>query len=463
MISAPAADEPAMAFPEETAEAASSRDPYLGRKTRQWWLVFVLTFAATLGAIDRQIMQLLLVPIKQDLGLTDTEISLLYGLAFSLANVLFLLPAGYFADRIDRRKLLMAGVAVWSLMTAMCGFATNYVAMFLARSGVGFGESVIQPTGVSMLRSAIPHERRGRAFAVYAMAIMLGTALALLLGGWLIHLLEGGALSGVPVLGEVRPWQAVLMILGLLGTPLLVLIVITHEPARPRSAEQPASSYRDTLRYLHANRAVFYPLLIFNTAAGMLSLGFGAWVVPMLLRVWGLTIPQVGATLGLMMLVGPPLGLVVVGWLMDRFSKRYGAAGPLYVGMGAITLITTVTTLAPIAPSLAATWALLAGVMLLGGACFPITNTVIASIAPPENLGRITGIQYIIYGIFAGAISATLIAAVSDKLLGGDASIAKALSIMCLIYGSISLTAAFVASRALRRARPFDPAANSGT
>jgi MFS transporter, Spinster family, sphingosine-1-phosphate transporter len=425
-------------------------DPYKNKIAKQWWLVFVLTLAATLGAIDRQIMQLLLVPIKTDLGLTDTQISLLYGLAFSLANVMFLLPAGYFADRVNRRTLLLAGVAVWSVMTAACGFATNYFAMFLARSGVGFGESVIQPTGVSMLRSAVPHQRRGRAFAVYAMAIMLGTALALLIGGALLHAFEDGALEGVPVLGALKPWQSVLILLGLLGGPLLLLVSFTQEPGRPAPSSQVTPSYRQTLSYLHANRDIFYPLLTFNTAAGMLGLGFGAWVVPMLLRVWGLTIPQVGMTLGLMMLTLPPIGLIIVGWLLDRSAKRWQARGPLYVGLGAIVLIALVTSLAPIWPNLSGVWFLLGGVMLTSGACLPITNTVIASIAPPENLGRITGIQYIIYGIFAGAISATLIAVISDGFFPGETGIAKALSLMCVVYGSISFIAAAITIRNLR-------------
>ena len=431
-------------------EQVIGNDPYDRKLSKQWWLIFVLTLAATLGAIDRQIMQLLLVPIKLDLGLTDTQISLLYGLAFSFANVLFLLPAGYFADRINRRTLLLVGVSVWSLMTATCGFATSYLAMFLARSGVGFGESVIQPTGVSMLRSAIPHQRRGRAFAVYAMAIMLGTALALLIGGALLHMLQAGALSGVPVLGSAKPWQAVLLLLGMLGIPLLLLVSLTQEPGRVGQAGQGSASYRQTIAYLHANRRIFYPLLVFNTAAGMLGLGFGAWVVPMMVRVWKLTIPQIGMSLGLMMLFLPPIGLAVVGWLLDRSAKRWQARGPLYVGLGAIVLITIVTALAPAWPTLTGCWVLLGGVMLTSGACLPITNTVIASIAPPENLGRITGIQYIIYGIFAGATSATLIALVSDRIFSGDGAIAKALSLMCVIYGCISFTAVAITIRNLR-------------
>jgi hypothetical protein len=109
-----------------------------------------------------------------------------------------------------------------------------------------------------------------------------------------------------------------------------------------------------------------------------------------------------------------------------------------------------VTALAPVWPTLTGCWFLLGGVMLTSGACLPITNTVIASIAPPENLGRITGIQYIIYGIFAGAISATLIALVSDRLFSGNGAIAKAITLMCVVYGTISFTAAAITVRNLR-------------
>jgi MFS family permease len=441
---------PALSSASIPSSAHSTRDPYSVSLRRQSWLVVILTLVATLGAIDRQIMSLLLVPIKTDLHLTDTSISLLYGLAYSLANVLFLLPAGYFADRVNRRNLLLIGIAVWSCLTMACGFATSYIAMFFARSGVGFGESVIQPTGVSMLRAAITPVYRGRAFAVYATAIMLGTALAVLVGGWLIHLLQMGFFINVPVIGALRPWQTVLILLGLVGIPIFLLTLTIREPLHPADASPATASYRDALRFLHRNRRVFYPLLVFNTAAGMLSLAYGAWVAPVLLRVWHLTIPQVGVTLGLMMLFGPPVGLVVVGILMDRFSTRYGVRGPLFVGAGAITIITCLTVSGPLSPSLPVFWAVLSAIMLVSGTTFPIASTVMASIAPTPILGRLTGIQYILYGIFGGAIAATLVATVSDHLFVGERAIAHALSLMSALYGVTSLIAVLVCIRNLR-------------
>jgi MFS family permease len=437
-----------------------SPDAYRSSRARQAWLVFVLTVVATLGAMDRQIMSLLLVPIKTDLHLTDTSISLLYGLAYSLANVLFLLPAGYFADRINRRNLLLLGVAVWSCLTVTCGFATSYVSMFFARAGVGFGESVIQPTGVSMLRTAIPPAFRGRAFAVYATAIMFGTALAVLVGGWLIHLLQTGYFVHFPIIGALRPWQSVLVLLGLLGVPAFLLTLSVREPLRQPDASMAAASYRDALRYMHRHRGVFYPLLVFNTAAGMIGLSFGAWVAPLLLRVWHLTIPQVGFTLGLMMLIGPPIGLAIVGTLMDRSSVRYGVRGPLLVGAGAISVITALTAYGPLAPTLPVFWFVLAAIMLVSGSTFPITSTVLASIAPAPILGRLTGIQYILYGIFGGAIAATLVATVSDHVFRGERAIAHAMSLMAAVYGLTALAAVLVCLRNMRiwqRAADNDP------
>jgi MFS family permease len=222
------------------------------------------------------------------------------------------------------------------------------------------------------------------------------------------------------------------------------------EPGRPAQSIIAGGSYREALSYLYMNRRVYYPLFTFNTAAGMLSLGFGAWIVPVLIRVWHLTIPEIGLTLGLMMLAGPPIGLAVVGYLMDYASQRQGPRGPLFVGIGAIVIIAALTTSGPIMPNLSVFWMILVAIMVVSGACFPITNTVVAAITPAHILGRITGVQYILYGVFAGALSATFIALASDHLFSGPTAIAKALSLMCAIYGMVAFVAAIIAVKNLK-------------
>lgn len=147
---------------------ASHASWYSASAHHQWRLVIVLLVMSSLGAIDRQVITLLVNPIRETLRITDVQISLIVGAAFALSNTLFTLPAGFLADRISRRGLIACGALIWSLFTVACGTAGTFTRMFLYRIGVGFGESVIQPCALSMLRAALSPERRGRGFAVQA-------------------------------------------------------------------------------------------------------------------------------------------------------------------------------------------------------------------------------------------------------------------------------------------------------
>src|SRR5690348_15861315 len=145
---------------------ASHASWYSASARHQWRLVIVLLVMTSLGAIDRQVITLLVNPIRDALRITDVEISLIVGAAFALSNTLFTLPAGYLADRVSRRGLIAGGALIWSLFTMACGAAGTFTRMFAYRIGVGFGARLIQPCVLSMLRAALSPERRGRGFAV---------------------------------------------------------------------------------------------------------------------------------------------------------------------------------------------------------------------------------------------------------------------------------------------------------
>jgi MFS transporter, Spinster family, sphingosine-1-phosphate transporter len=423
---------------------------YQGRPGRQWWLVAVLTGIATLGGIDRQIMALLIEPIRADMGLTDTEVSLIYGAAFALANVLFLIPAGVLADRIDRRKLLVAGLALWSLGTMACGLVGSYLALFAARALVGGGESVLQPAALSMLRSGVDAKRLGRAYSTYAMAIMLGTALAMAGGGAIIGFLAHRGSLVVPAIGTVRPWQITLFLLGVLGIPAGLLLGTVREPAKP--APRPENSgFAAALRFLGDHGTVFVPLLLFNAVAGMLTLSYGAWVTPILLRSWHYSLAEVGARLGIMMLVVPPIGLFAMGWVVDRLSRRHGAIGVAYAGMGAIVALTVTSVAVPLMPDRTALWIAMVFALLTSGTCFPITNTILARLVPAECLGRVSAVQYLVYGVLGAAIGPTVVAAVSDRVFSGPDAIGQALAVTCTGYGTVALICLILALRPMAR------------
>lgn len=436
----------------------SSRARVYDSTRRQWWLVIVLLIFSTLAAIDRQVIALLVDPIRQYLHISDTEISLILGAAFGLSNTLFTLPAGYLADRISRRGLILAGSLVWSVMTMACGAATSFIQLFIARAGLGFGESVISPASMSLLRSALSPERRARGFSVFSMSFTGGSSLALIAGGLLIGAITAAGPHRLPFLGPVLPWQLTLILIGLAGLPVSLLVLSVREP--PKLPQSGASGgYLAALSTLRSRWTLYVPLLVFQLAMLMLSLSYAAWLPAMVGRLWGLSYTQIGLTVGLMMLCLPPLGLWIVGQLMDSAAARHGVRGPVAVGCFASVLVAVAASATPLAPTLPAFWVMFGALMLVSGTVFPIVATVTASVTPEESMGKITAVQFFVTGLIAPVLGPTVVARVSDVFFSGPGALARSMSIVCGIYSAISLLGLVVVLRSLNAERLHQPPA----
>lgn len=436
----------------EIVEPAGSAGWYSASARQQWRLVGVLLIATSLGAVDRQIITLLVDPIRQSLRITDVQVSLLVGAAFAVSNTLFTLPAGYLADRISRRGLIACAALAWSCLTALCGTAGTFARFFFYRVGVGFGESVIQPGALSMLRSALSPERRGRGFAVQAMGLMGGSALALMIGGVAIGLIERAGIRDLPLVGPVHPWQVALILVGLLGLPVPVLLFTVREPPRDtETLERPAASVRDGLRLVARRSNVYIPLLVFQLGMTLLSLSYAAWLAAMIGRTWHLSYAQIGIWVGLAMLVLPPLGLWVVGHLMDRATARRAARGPVLVGLVATALVGIAATAAPLAATLPLFWVSFTVLCLVSGTVFPINATVTASITPAASMGSIAGLQFFLTGLIAAGLGPTLVATVSETFFSGPRALADALSVTCCVCALIALGALARVYRTIER------------
>ena len=156
-----------------------------------WYVVFVLLIAQTFSFLDRMIMGLLVGPIRETFQISDTQFSLLAGLAFSLFYAVMGLPLARIADSKSRRNLIAAGIAVWSVMTALCGLARGYWSLFLARVGVGVGEATLAPGAYSMITDYFPKSILARALSVYMVGVTLGSGFAYMLGGAVVAYVEG--------------------------------------------------------------------------------------------------------------------------------------------------------------------------------------------------------------------------------------------------------------------------------
>ena len=197
-----------------------------------WWVVAVLLLAYTVSFVDRTILSLLIPSIRQALNISDTQVSLLVGFSFAIFYTLLGLPLGLAADRGNRRRLIVAGISIWSVFTAACGLASTFATLFLARIGVGVGEASLSPSAYSLLGDYFPKEKLGRAMAVYSIGVPLGSGVALILSGLVIKAIEAWPAPTLPGFGVLEPWRLTFLFVGLPGLLVALLMLTVKEPVR---------------------------------------------------------------------------------------------------------------------------------------------------------------------------------------------------------------------------------------
>lgn len=207
---------------------------------RAWWAVALLCAAAIISYSDRQVMSLVVDPIRRDLGISDVQIGLLIGTAFALIYGIAGVPLGYLADRTSRRNLIAAGMVVWSAATVYCGFARSFREMFCARLLVGLGEAVLSPAAVSLISDLFPPARRGVALGAYFTGVSVGIGSAVMIGGALLHGINAGWAGGT-FLAQLPPWRAVLVLIGVPGFLGALLMLTFREPLRHTNEVEPAA------------------------------------------------------------------------------------------------------------------------------------------------------------------------------------------------------------------------------
>lgn len=239
-----------------------------------WYVLTVLVVVYILNFIDRQILSILAVDIKRDLALTDGDLGFLFGAAFAVFYALFGVPLGRLADNWTRVRLLSLGLALWSVMTALSGFARSQVTLSLARMGVGVGEATASPTAYSLISDYFPKRQRATALAIYSSGLYLGGGVSLLIGASISKLWDQAYPGGGP-LGLVG-WHAAFLAVGLPGLLLALWVATLREPVRGAMDETPAKSSATPFRDFFADLSAIVPPF---TVIGAARRGTGALAV----------------------------------------------------------------------------------------------------------------------------------------------------------------------------------------
>ena len=317
------------------------------------YVLIALLLASILSFVDRQILSLLIHPIEQDLHLNDTAMALVLGPAFLILHLLIGLPIGRLVDTYPRFKGLSLGMMLWSLATAGAGLASNFVHLFVARVGVGFGEAFLGPTAYSVLPDAFPPDKIGRASAIYSMGVYIGAGFALIIGSQVIKLLSHVQQINLPIIGLMHSWQLVFFAIGLPGT--LVALWIYRLPEPPRRDAHGVSASRPPLpevfAFIRENLRALASVTFCAAFSLAMSYGTGAWVPTFLIRSYGWSVVHAGAVYGVVVVVGGGIGVHLAGALSDALTRRGVRSARLLVMCLASVLTLPFAISFPLAPN----------------------------------------------------------------------------------------------------------------
>jgi len=426
--------------------ATQPKNIEVGTSLSSWYGLAILFIAYTVSFVDRTILSLLVEPIKADLYLSDTQISLLHGLAFAIFYTFLGIPIARLADQRSRKLIITTGICVWSIMTAACGLAGRFSTLFLARVGVGVGEAALSPAAYSMISDMFPKNKLGLALSLYSSGVYVGAGLAFIIGGLAVEAALQLRMPELPLIGIVDGWQVIFFIVGLPGLLVALLMLTVKEPARAKTASKD-SYYGLTyiFQFIAKEPATFLLHFIGYSLLGLIFNTFLAWAPTFFIRAYSLSAGEVGPLLGILILIFGGSGMVVGGMHTDRLRRAGNISAPFTSSRLAGICLTPICLLKTLTESINATVALFALLFFFSAFPFGAAASAIQVATPPHLRAQMSALYLFCLNLIGIGFGPTLVALITDygfediskvgwsmAIVGG---IAAPLSAVILHYG----------------------------
>jgi MFS family permease len=410
--------------------------------TYGWYVAFILLIGFTFSFIDRQVLNLLVVPIQNDLNITDTQISALQGLAFVITYVGLCVPIGRIIDKTHRVSVMIIGLLIWSAATIACGFSKNYISMFIARMGIGAGESTVHPGSISILGDYFDSDKIASPMSIYLLGPYLGAGIAMIFGAQVLDWTSQMDSNFIlPLVGEVAPWQLTFIAVGLPGILVACLFLTIREPKRriQEIESQEAPSFKKIAEYIKNNWQVYGAIIIGNSCLIILLYGLQSWVPTMLLRVYEWDLIQSGRVYGLIAMLAGSAGVLSGPFVLKLMSKNNIDAPHFKLAIFGISMASLSLVLLPFQANvnIALIFVTLASFFVtlpLAG-----TSSAMVIVSPNRIRGVITGIYVVVTSVFGLVLGPFLVASSTDFIFQDPNAVAKSLALVSVLIGPVGI------------------------
>ena len=420
------------------ASAADEGSDYSRREQTQFIIIAFLVIMVAF--VDRQIIALLAEPIRTDLGLTDFQISLLGGLAFSLFYAICGIPIGRLLDGGNRVKIVALGLLGWSVATLATGFTTSFLVIFFLRTIVAVGEATASPGCISMATDIFRTERLGRTIALIMFGGVAGQGVALIGGGALLDVLG----DHVSIAGwSLASWQVVFILAALPGIVLapIAVLAIRHPQRRFVSRDTDGQARRATMAefwlFLRLNRATVIGHALGYSIYSMAEKALIFWAPTYLVRTFQFSPGEAGYKFGFIVVVTTIVGNYISGWFVDRWNAagRHDAA----LRVGCLTALITVIPLLAIPFASTGFLGLLAlGLSLFTMSGYTTVTVAQALVAPNQVRSQYVGFYLLISHLVGGVIGTSLVALLNEYIFVGREDIGSSLTLVCVVGCALS-------------------------